>query len=265
MTSTSIYSILSSKPHNPQYLKLYIKYIYRCKRINTSKIIVEYTEKHHICPKAKDLFPEYKSLSIYKWNKIELTKNQHICAHVFLAKVFSQGGMKFAAKLMKSDSREVRKITTAKLHLNNLEHSCIWCNKSIKGGNFFRHHGDNCKLNPTHIDKSLTCPHCNITCDVANYGRAHGDNCRIIVGIKDIKYNRSEETKERQSKSGKGRILSDETKQKQRKPKAELHKQNLRKPKNRFVYDIFTKKGYSEIQWFNKTPNLQKDLENLSL
>jgi hypothetical protein len=48
----------------------------------------DYYETHHICPKAKDLFPEYKDLRINKWNSIDLTARQHIIAHVILWKAY---------------------------------------------------------------------------------------------------------------------------------------------------------------------------------
>ena len=83
MTNTDIYSILSSKPNNPHYLKRYFKFITSCKNYG-----VEYTEAHHICPKAKDLFPEYESFKKYPWNKVSLTARQHIIAHIILWKAY---------------------------------------------------------------------------------------------------------------------------------------------------------------------------------
>ena len=49
-----IYSILASKPHNPHYLNRYITFITECQLKNLN--YNGYTEKHHICPKAKDMF-----------------------------------------------------------------------------------------------------------------------------------------------------------------------------------------------------------------
>ena len=90
MTSNDIYSILSSKPHNPHYLKRYWKFIQWCQDANQNTI-PEYTEEHHICPKAKDLFPEYKSTSKYQWNIVNLSNKQHIIAHVILWKSYGGG------------------------------------------------------------------------------------------------------------------------------------------------------------------------------
>jgi hypothetical protein len=45
-------------------------------------------ENHHILPKAKRFFPEYKSLIDYPWNKASLTYRQHYIAHIMLMKAF---------------------------------------------------------------------------------------------------------------------------------------------------------------------------------
>jgi len=80
-----ILSILSSKPHNLHYLNRYVKFIKWC---NSQPKAKTYCESHHICPKAADLFPEYKDLRINKWNSIKLTARQHIIAHIILWKTY---------------------------------------------------------------------------------------------------------------------------------------------------------------------------------
>lgn len=75
----NIYTILSSKEHNSHNLNRYIKFIESLKNQKISED--EYTESHHICPKAKDMFPEYKCLKTHAWNKIILTARQHFIAH----------------------------------------------------------------------------------------------------------------------------------------------------------------------------------------
>lgn len=80
-----IYSILSSKPHNPHYLKRYLRFISAVQ--NTADDDMLY-ESHHICPKASDLFPEYASFRENPWNKIILTARQHFIAHWILAKAY---------------------------------------------------------------------------------------------------------------------------------------------------------------------------------
>jgi hypothetical protein len=82
-----IYSILASKPHNPHYLNKYITFIKQCQQKNDGYEGV--VEKHHICPKADDMFPEFKSFRKYPWNKALLTPRQHFIAHIILYKCYS--------------------------------------------------------------------------------------------------------------------------------------------------------------------------------
>lgn len=97
MNSEAIYAILASKAHDVKYLDLYFRYIKRCIRENYKKTKEElgYTEKHHICPKGKALFPEYKSKRKFKWNIVVLTVKQHIAAHYFISKTY--GGSQISA------------------------------------------------------------------------------------------------------------------------------------------------------------------------
>lgn len=80
----SIYDILASKPHNPHYLKRYIKFIEHCQ--NKNDVLAGYTENHHILPKA--YFPQYKNFKTHHWNKATLTARQHFIAHWILARAF---------------------------------------------------------------------------------------------------------------------------------------------------------------------------------
>lgn len=80
----NIYHILSSKLHNPHYLSRYIKFIKQCSVITFK----ERCDKHHICPKAADLFPEYADLTTHTWNLIYLPRRYHIVAHILLSKAF---------------------------------------------------------------------------------------------------------------------------------------------------------------------------------
>jgi len=80
--------ILKTKQHNIHYLNRYINFIEKCGIKNKHLPLDEYTERHHICPKASDLFPEYENFKIHSWNLIELTARQHIIAHVMLWKVY---------------------------------------------------------------------------------------------------------------------------------------------------------------------------------
>jgi hypothetical protein len=93
MNSESIYAILASKPHNPHYLKRYLKFIEWCKQNPSND---DYTEDHHICPKAVDLFPEYISFRDNPWNCVSLDTKQHIIAHVMLWKAYPNTNMSMA-------------------------------------------------------------------------------------------------------------------------------------------------------------------------
>lgn len=82
-----IYTILSTKSHNVHYLKRYVKFIQQCNEKN-SKITLNYSEKHHILPKAPDMFPEYSCFKENPWNKVILDVRQHYIAHLLLYKAY---------------------------------------------------------------------------------------------------------------------------------------------------------------------------------
>lgn len=104
--SMDIYAILSSKPHNPHHLKRYIKFIEYYKMADEQTIDIE---RHHICPKAYDLFPEYTDFKIHSWNKINLTRRQHLIAHRMLYKTF--GGTQLNAYFFLLHINKIRKNT----------------------------------------------------------------------------------------------------------------------------------------------------------
>ena len=81
-----LYQTLSQKPHNPHYLKRYISFIRNCSIKN--EYVNDYIEKHHICPKSKNMFPEYSDFKKHPWNMVKLTYRQHIIAHILLYKTF---------------------------------------------------------------------------------------------------------------------------------------------------------------------------------
>ena len=88
MTSTDIYRVLSSVPHNSHYLFRYIKIVNRLKTQQIDNLV--YTELHHICPKASDLFPNVKNLQENPWNALEVTPRQHFLLHWLLWKCFGK-------------------------------------------------------------------------------------------------------------------------------------------------------------------------------
>lgn len=72
---------------NTHYVKRYIKFIEHLKVrvLNDDEIV----HKHHILPKAKDMFPEYKNFLLNPWNCVLLTPREHFIAHMILCKAFS--------------------------------------------------------------------------------------------------------------------------------------------------------------------------------
>jgi hypothetical protein len=114
MDQNIVLDVLKSKPHNPHYLNRYVKFIQNCiKHNNYDNESIKY-EDHHICPKADDLFPEYKNLNVYSWNKAKLTTRQHIISHVILWKAYpSFSSQMIALEYMIVEFPENRSIPTA--------------------------------------------------------------------------------------------------------------------------------------------------------
>jgi hypothetical protein len=88
MSILEIYHLDRKK--NIHFIKKYIKFIESRKTIH----IPHTTHLHHILPKAKDMFPQYKNLKEHTWNGIHLNPREHFIAHWMLSKAFpgsSQG------------------------------------------------------------------------------------------------------------------------------------------------------------------------------
>lgn len=94
--------ILRSKPHNPRYLQRYVDFI-RSRAPSTGPV-----EKHHICPKAKSLFPEYKSFSANPWNRIDLTPREHYIAHLLLWKAYGGSQAIAISRMIHASKIEVK-------------------------------------------------------------------------------------------------------------------------------------------------------------
>jgi hypothetical protein len=98
--------ILASRPHNPHYLIKYINFITACQTKNNG--YKGYTEQHHICPKADDMFPEFTSFIGNPWNCAKLTPRQHYIAHLMLYKIYNNYTMQVAYELMNSPDYKTR-------------------------------------------------------------------------------------------------------------------------------------------------------------
>jgi len=81
-----LYEILASVTHNDHYLNKYINFITACQTKNEG--YQGYIERHHICPKADDMFPEFASFVEFPWNCVKLTLRQHYIAHLLLYKTY---------------------------------------------------------------------------------------------------------------------------------------------------------------------------------
>lgn len=83
MLRPSIYSeLIISKAINLHYANRYLKFI-GC--LETMEI-KDAVHMHHILPKAKDMFPQFRDLRQHSWNGIKLTHRQHWVAHWLLSK-----------------------------------------------------------------------------------------------------------------------------------------------------------------------------------
>lgn len=72
------------------------------------------TERHHILPKGKYMYPEFRSLKIHKWNGVNLTLREHFVCHLLLTKMTTgkakrsciYGLMRFSSGLEKCTGRQ---------------------------------------------------------------------------------------------------------------------------------------------------------------
>lgn len=101
-----IYEVLSDKPHCPRHLARYVQFI--SSRVPTNGIV----EKHHICPRAKDLFPQYASFKDHPWNRIDLSPREHFIAHLLLWKAFG-GSQTSAISIMAARTKKISKLYEA--------------------------------------------------------------------------------------------------------------------------------------------------------
>lgn len=111
-----IYALLQTKPHDHSYVKIYLDFIEKCKLENSmkSKEDMKDSHEHHILPKAKDLFPEYKDFNQFPRNKITLTHGQHYDAHHLLWKLFGKSqAQAFCCMQGKSSIKQIDNEMTA--------------------------------------------------------------------------------------------------------------------------------------------------------
>ena len=95
-----------------KYTKWYWNIIERALSRKADVAIV--TERHHILPKGKYMFPEFKSLKMNKWNGVDLTLREHFLCHLLLTKMTTgvakrsciYGLMRFSTGIDKCNGRK---------------------------------------------------------------------------------------------------------------------------------------------------------------
>jgi hypothetical protein len=111
--------ILKTKPCNEFYINHYKNFIEKCRIKNKFIGKSIYCEVHHICPKAKDLFPEYKNIKEFPWNGVVLTFEQHIIAHILLTKIYPKNfSMSFSLTMMVGDDNKKYKTKYENFYYN---------------------------------------------------------------------------------------------------------------------------------------------------
>jgi hypothetical protein len=202
----SIYDILVKKPHNKHYLNRYIKFIESRKQAFIG-------EKHHICPKASDLFPEYKSFKKNPWNKIILSPREHYIAHMLLHKAYGNSQSRAFYMMCNVNGIGGRLYESARsqfkdwIHLNNPMNNESSRNKCAQFGSSNGMFGKSSpmlgkigsdnpnygKKRPEHSirmsgsnnpsfgvsPKKIQCIHCDKEVDFRNHSKWHGDKCKL--------------------------------------------------------------------------------------
>jgi hypothetical protein len=126
-----IIDCLKTKPHNNHFLLRYIAFIINVSKSNSLNGITGYTERHHILPKARDMFPEYKSFSLHPWNCLVLTGRQHFIAHLLLYKSFGNS-QACAFKRMYESKQNTGRLTSHQYQVLK-EYLSVWFSKQNTG------------------------------------------------------------------------------------------------------------------------------------
>ncbi len=200
------------------YHKIYTTLIYRAK--NRTILHGNYVEKHHILPKS--LYPEYTKT---KWNIVKLFPEEHLIAHLLLAKIYNNKEIIHAAHRMTNNS----KVNNKKYKWIREKHAKIiseaftgrapW-NKGkvgvqdspMKGKSQSLKSKNKISLTKTGVSfKTKLCIYCNKAIGINNYNRYHNDNCKYKEGNEKLHVKKvSTETREKISKGVKNtvRVLS---------------------------------------------------------
>jgi hypothetical protein len=173
------------------------------------------TESHHILPKAKSMFPQYKNFNAYEWNCVNLTYEDHYIAHSILAEALNDRAVVYAWNRTRISVENDDVLISAKIYKELRERHIdlvkITSSKANKGkvdvidddGNIFKISKDDKR----YISGELVSRH---------KGKKVSDETKnkiseTLIGRKNG--SPSEQTKEKISLANRGRIISDEWKQ----------------------------------------------------
>lgn len=84
MSTEELYSKIANRGGVEYMVTRYLAFI----ASRPGQYIKRVTHNHHILPKARDFFPEYKDLATHAWNSVHLTPREHFIAHWMLARAF---------------------------------------------------------------------------------------------------------------------------------------------------------------------------------
>lgn len=139
----------------------------------------DYSEDHHILPKANTLFPEYASFNENPWNKAVLTPREHFIAHWMLWKAVGN----FMAYAFLAMNR-TNKVQTRYFNLSSKVYAEL--RKDMARVQANRHISKETRQRMSESQKhreKITCPHCNTTTNQLNAKKYHFDKCKSITKV----------------------------------------------------------------------------------
>ena len=167
----------------------------------------EHLERHHIIPRCL-------GGTNAKQNLVLLTAREHYIAHWLLWKATRNPKLAWAFSAMSQTHKEQRRLTSRQFERS----------RTVKRTHTFE---TKQKISEANINKTVS-----VETREKISATSKGRQTRLGAKLSD-------ETKLKISKGNKNKIVSEETKQKMRKPKSEIHKQNIKNnhSKNKNLYE----------------------------